>query len=222
MATNKSKDTAKSKTAEKDKNAGKTSTDDSLKGLEGLVAEDAPMPKTGAPDMPDAPDAPGEQIQPDPNAPSMSILAQYVKDLSFENPNPINPPQIEGGRPPMEVKINISINKIENEDYEVALEIKVESKAEETILFIAELSYAGLFRIRNIPEEQLKAILQIEAPRQIFPFARHILAEVTAFSGSAPVLLDPGIFAAVYQQMQQQAQDKENSQSGEGAEEAKN
>ena len=214
MATNKGKDTAKSKAA--NKNKAKANTDDNLKGLEGLVADDAPVPKTGAPDTP------AEQMQTDPNAPSMAILAQYVKDLSFENPNPINPPQIEGGRPPMEVKINISINKIEEEDYEVALEIRVESKAEETILFIAELSYAGLFRIRNIPEEQLKAILQIEAPRQIFPFARHILAEVTAFSGSAPVLLDPGIFAAVYQQMQQQAQNSEGAQAGEGAEEAKN
>jgi len=215
MATNKGKDTAKSKAAEKDKNKAKAN-DDSLKGLEGLVADDAPVPKG---------DAPAEQqIQADPNAPSMSILAQYVKDLSFENPNPINPPQIEGGRPPMEVKINIGINKIENdenEDYEVALEIRVESKAEETVLFIAEISYAGLFRIRNIPEEQLKAILQIEAPRQIFPFARHILAEVTAFSGTAPVLLDPGIFAAVYQQMQQQAQNQD-AEAGAGAEEAKN
>jgi len=215
MATNKGKDTAKSKAAEKDKNKAKAN-DDSLKGLEGLVADDAPVPKG---------DAPAEQqIQADPNAPSMSILAQYVKDLSFENPNPINPPQIEGGRPPMEVKINIGINKIENdenEDYEVALEIRVEFKAEETVLFIAEISYAGLFRIRNIPEEQLKAILQIEAPRQIFPFARHILAEVTAFSGTAPVLLDPGIFAAVYQQMQQQAQNQD-AEAGAGAEEAKN
>jgi len=215
MATNKGKDTAKSKADEKDKNKAKANHD-SLKGLDGLVADDAPVPKG---------DAPAEQrIQADPNAPSMSILAQYVKDLSFENPNPINPPQIEGGRPPMEVKINIGINKIENdenEDYEVALEIRVESKAEETVLFIAEISYAGLFRIRNIPEEQLKAILQIEAPRQIFPFARHILAEVTAFSGTAPVLLDPGIFAAVYQQMQQQAQNQD-AEAGAGAEEAKN
>lgn len=219
MATNKGKDTAKSKAAGKDKKAAKAN-DDSLKGLEGLVADDAPVPKGGAGG---APDATEQQLQPDPNAPSMAILAQYVKDLSFENPNPINPPQIEGGRPPMEVKINIGINKIENEDnddYEVALEIRVESKAEETVLFIAEISYAGLFRIRNIPEEQLKAILQIEAPRQIFPFARHILAEVTAFSGTAPVLLDPGIFAAVYQQMQQQAQNNEGAEAG--AEEAKN
>jgi len=218
MAKNKDKDTAKSKAAEKDKNKAKAG-DDSLKGLEGLVADDAPVPNAGAPDAPAE-----QQMQPDPNAPSMAILAQYVKDLSFENPNPINPPQIEGGRPPMEVKINIGINKIEsdeNDDYEVALEIRVESKAEETVLFIAEISYAGLFRIRNIPEEQLKAILQIEAPRQIFPFARHILAEVTAFSGTAPVLLDPGIFAAVYQQMQQQAQNQD-AEAGAGAEEAKN
>lgn len=132
--------------------------------------------------------------------PSLSILAQYVKDLSFENPlAPNSAPQQEGG-PDVDIHVNVNARKLTNNDYEVMLHFKVETKSDKKISFILELLYGAVFNIQNVPEEDLRPVLLIEAPRQIFPFARRILADVTRDGGFPPLLLDPINFTALYQQ----------------------
>lgn len=132
--------------------------------------------------------------------PSLSILTQYIKDISFENPlAPKAPPKNDSG-PAVDININVNAQKVGDDDYEVTLDFKATAKSGDTVTFIVELVYAGLFRIQNVPEQELHPVLLIEAPRQIFPFARRILADITRDGGVPPLLLDPINFAALYQQ----------------------
>ena len=140
--------------------------------------------------------APQPQQQP---FPSLSVLGQYVKDFSFENPNA--PASLRGeGQPTMQIGINLGVAQQAESDYEVTL--KLEGKAERTgsVLFAFELSFAGLLRVQNVPPEHLQAVLMIEGPRLLFPFAREIVATAVRNGGFAPILLDPVDFVALYQQ----------------------
>ena len=131
--------------------------------------------------------------------PSLSVLGQYVKDFSFENPNA--PASLRGeGQPTMQIGINLGVAQQAESDYEVTL--KLEGKAERTgsVLFAFELSFAGLLRVQNVPPEHLQAVLMIEGPRLLFPFAREIVATAVRNGGFAPLLLDPVDFVALYQQ----------------------
>jgi preprotein translocase subunit SecB len=131
--------------------------------------------------------------------PSLSVLGQYVKDFSFENPNA--PASLRGeGQPTMQIGINLGVAQQAERDYEVTL--KLEGKAERTgsVLFAFELSFAGLLRVQNVPPEHLQAVLMIEGPRLLFPFAREIVATAVRNGGFAPLLLDPVDFVALYQQ----------------------
>lgn len=138
------------------------------------------------------------------NAPMLSILAQYIKDMSFENPQAPNAaPQSEDG-PSVDINVNVGAQKLFGDDYEVTLNFKVETKTGDVVSFILELVYAGVFRVKNIPENEISPVLLIEAPRQIFPFARRILADITRDGGFPPILLDPINFAAIYQRNKEQ------------------
>jgi len=131
--------------------------------------------------------------------PQLRVLTQYTKDLSFENPN--SPRLLGGGdaAPAIEVQINVNVQRLSESDYEVVLAIKAEAKLKEEIMFLVELEYAGLFRLTGIPEEQLEAVLLIECPRQIFPFARRIVADATRDGGFPPLMVDPIDFVGLYQ-----------------------
>ena len=108
--------------------------------------------------------------------PQVGILAQYVKDLSFENPN--SPAVFQWqGQPQMDVQVNIGVQGVGQDVHEVVLKIEVEAKGEQGVAFRVELLYAGLFALRNIPEEQLQPFLLAEAPRLLFPFARRIISD---------------------------------------------
>ncbi len=113
------------------------------------------------------------------SAPSLNILAQYVKDLSFENPLAPAAAKAQDGGPDVDIRINVNGRHLQDNDYEVVLHFKVETKSGDETSFIVELLYGAVFRIQNVPEQDLKPVLLIEAPRQIFPFARRILADVT-------------------------------------------
>lgn len=136
----------------------------------------------------------------DPASPQFRVLTQYVSDLSFENPNaphslgPVN----EG--PKIDVRVDVSVRGLSSTDFEVKLSIGADAKASEGVLFLIELQYCGLFRLENIPEENLQALLLIECPRQIFPFARRIISDVTRDGGFPPLMLDPIDFVGLYQQ----------------------
>src|SRR5690349_1565842 len=150
------------------------------------------------------------------NEPAVATLAQYIKDLSVENPSA---PQVYQWQvqPNLDVQFNINVQSAADEVHEVSLKIDVTARSENGVHFVVDLSYAGLFGLRNVPEEALQPFLLIEAPRLIFPFARQIVAEAVSSSGFPPLLLDPIDFTSAYlAQVQAQQGGIEGSGNGGG------
>jgi preprotein translocase subunit SecB len=137
--------------------------------------------------------------------PQVGLISQYVKDLSFENPNA---PQVYQwqSQPQIDVQFNIGAQMLGENVHEVALKIEVTARAEDRTAFAVELVYAGLFGIRNLPHEQLQPFLLAEAPRLLFPFARRVVADSVQDGGFPPLMLDPIDFAALYMQRAAQSQ----------------
>jgi preprotein translocase subunit SecB len=133
------------------------------------------------------------------NLPQVGVIAQYVKDMSFENPNAPAVYQWQG-QPQMDVQFNIGSQLVGSDVHEVVLKIEITAKANEGTAFQMELLYGGLFALKNIPEEQLQPFLLAEAPRILFPFARRIISEATIDAGFPPLLLDPIDFGGLYMQ----------------------
>jgi preprotein translocase subunit SecB len=152
----------------------------------------------------------GGETGPAPNqdqaqGPGIHVLGQYVKDFSFENPAAPHSLRPADAAPSLDVNVNVNARPQSQTDFEV--EIKLEAKASRAneTLFIAELTYAGLFQIRNVPQEHIHPLLLIECPRLLFPFARQILADATRQGGFPPLLIDPVDFAGLYRQRVAQA-----------------
>lgn len=141
------------------------------------------------------------------NLPQVGVLAQYVKDLSFENPNAPAVYQWQG-QPQMDVQFNIGTQIVAPDIHEVVLKVEITAQGSEGVAFRMELLYAGLFALKNIPAEQLQPFLLAEAPRILFPFARRLIADAVIDGGFPPLLLDPIDFAGLYMQSaaQQQAE----------------
>ncbi|MDB5706313.1 MAG: preprotein translocase subunit SecB [Sphingomonas bacterium] len=131
--------------------------------------------------------------------PAAGLLSQYVKDLSFENPNAPAIFQIQAA-PQIDVQFNIGTAQVGEDIHEVVLRIEVRAETEGQVAFIVELTYAGLFGLRNIPAEHVQPFLLAEAPRLLFPFARRVLADAVRDGGFQPLLLEPIDFAAIYMQ----------------------
>src|SRR3954463_12181707 len=148
---------------------------------------------------------PGDEAQ-------VSILAQYIKDLSVENPSA---PQVFQwqGPPSGDVQFNINVEKVADDVHEIVLKVEVSARSENGVHFVVDLSYGGLFGLRNIPEEALPPFLLIEAPRLIFPFARQIVSEAVANTGFPPLLLDPIDFAGAYLAQLQTFQEQQGGES---------
>ncbi|NOZ43348.1 MAG: protein-export chaperone SecB [Alphaproteobacteria bacterium] len=139
----------------------------------------------------------------------ISILGQYIKDLSFENPTPAQTLQkLSEEQPSIDINVNLNASTVGEDIYEVDLKITTTAKAGKETAFVAELVYSGLFAAKNLPENTLQPFLMIEAPRQLFPFARRIIADVSRDGGFPPLMLEPIDFAALYQQQIQAAQDQ--------------
>jgi len=130
--------------------------------------------------------------------PSMSVLAQYTKDSSFENPNA--PGSMQANLPAPAININIEIGRqmMDDNTVEVVLMLSAKAERDSSVVFIAELEYAGLFTFNNISAEQVQPMILIECPRMLFPFARQIMSDMTQNGGYPPILLDPPDFAAMY------------------------
>lgn len=142
--------------------------------------------------------------------PRLSILTQYVKDLSFENPRA--PLGLAPGQPRPEIQIAVDVNarQLGEQHFEVVLQINIEAKSGDTAFFLVELAYGGVFQLANIPEDTVQPLLLIECPRILFPFARRIVADVTRDGGLPPLLLDPIDFATLYRRrLAQRAQEAE-------------
>lgn len=134
--------------------------------------------------------------------PSIRILGQYLKDLSFENPNA--PQALQQGQPDISISVNVNARNLAPTDFEVELHLDAKATFEEKVVFGAELIYAGTFRMENFPQQMLHPAVLIECPRLLFPFARQILSEATRNGGFPPLMLDPIDFAAMYQRRMQQ------------------
>jgi len=156
------------------------------------------------------------ETQPNGNdtAPQVGVISQYVKDLSFENPNSPAVYQWQT-QPKIEVDFNIGSSKLNDEIYEVALRIEVRAKADGQTAFAVDLMYAGLIGIRNVEEADIQAFLLAEAPRILFPFARQIVAQTVQEGGFPPLLLDPIDFHALYVARAQQELGGEGGAAGE-------
>jgi len=134
--------------------------------------------------------------------PKMNILAQYVRDLSFENI--LSQKGVNGEvNPEVQVNVNIDAKKRTTEkQFEVVIKLRVDSKAKDTdnVLFVLELDYSGLFQIENVPDDQLHPFLLIECPRMLFPFLRRIVSDITRDGGFPPLNLENIDFLKLYRQ----------------------
>src|SRR5690554_3399639 len=155
-----------------------------------------------------APAAAGEGATDPAQAPAFGIAGQYVRDLSFENPNA--PASLVPGttNPASNVNINVQVKKQADDAYAVEIGLNVKTERDGKVLYAVELVYGGLFRTRNIPENQLGALLMVEAPRLIFPFARQVLAQTIQGGGFPPLMLEPVDFLALYRRNLAAAADK--------------
>ncbi len=160
-----------------------------------------------APPMAAAPQANITAPAPTPGSqPSMRILGQYLKDLSFENPNAPTSLTPQTKQPDINISVNVNARNLGTADFEVELHIDAKASAEGKVIFAADILYAGVFRMENFPENLLHPAVLIECPRMLFPFARQILADATRNGGFPPLMLDPIDFAGMYQKrMQTQA-----------------
>jgi preprotein translocase subunit SecB len=132
--------------------------------------------------------------------PQLNILAQYIKDFSFENPNSPNSLTTQDQQPAINIQINVTATAIAESDFEVALTIEGKAENDSLLLFGFELVYAGVFRILNVPQESLHPFIMIECPRLLFPFAREIVASAVRNGGFPPLMLDPVDFVGLYRQ----------------------
>jgi len=163
---------------------------------------DAPVPPQG-----------GDQ----PQVPSIRVMGQYVKDLSFENPNAPDSLR-QGDQPQIDLSVDVNARALGEDMYEVALLMSAKAGRDDKAMFITELTYAGLFQIQNLDDRAREPFLLIECPRIIFPFARRILADATRDGGFPPLMLEPVDFAALYRRQlaQRDANTGGNSGGGQG------
>ena len=146
--------------------------------------------------------------------PRLSILSQYIKDLSFENPRAPYGLQAGQARPEIQIQVDVQGRQLGDDQFEVVLELKCEAKTPEASVFLLELTYGGVFQLANIPGDSLQPLLLIECPRLLFPFARQIVADAVRSGGFPPLFIDPIDFVGLYRQKAMEAQ---QAQPGEGA-----
>jgi len=139
-------------------------------------------------------------------APMMLVNAQYVKDLSFENPNAPASLSQQTSEPNVQIAIDVNADQIADKSFEVSLTLRAEGTSGTDPLFIVEIVYAGVFTLGEVPDEYVPPMLYIEAPRQLFPFARAIIADAVRDGGFPPLLVQPIDFMSMYQQRVAQVQ----------------
>ena len=153
----------------------------------------------------------GNGAQTEDLAPAINALAQYAKDLSFENPKAPRSLQPQEGGPQINIQVNVNAQQIAEADFEVELTLEGDAKIQNEVLFAFELKYAGIFRMRNIPQDQIHPAVMIECPRLLFPFARQIVAEAVRNGGFPPLYIDPIDFVGLYRQKMMEAQGAEGA-----------
>lgn len=135
--------------------------------------------------------------------PPLTLTAQYVKDLSFENPDA---PQALGDlTPPPAIKVDVDVEAkpLGGQYYEAVLHVRATAERDDKTFFVVEVSYGGVCAVaENVPQEHIQPLVMIEGPRLIFPFARAVVSDAVRDGGFPPLLINPIDFAALFQQMQ--------------------
>ena len=144
--------------------------------------------------------------------PTLNVLAQHVKDFSFESPGAPQSLRNQQKAPGININVNVNANPIADAEYDVNLTLQARAEAEGKVLFNVELVYGGAFRVAGFPQEHMLPILFVECPRLLFPFARQIVADATRNGGFPPLLLDPIDFAQMFQKRIAEEQAKSNVQ----------
>jgi preprotein translocase subunit SecB len=142
------------------------------------------------------------------SAPQFNILAQYIKDLSFESPNSPRSLQGPGDEPNLSLDIGVDGKKLSDDVYEIVLKFNALAKNKEGVIYSMELLYGGLFRLQDIPEQAVHPVMFIDCPTLLFPFLRRMVADLSREGGFPPIYLDPIDFAAMYRNNMQAAAKK--------------
>ncbi|OEU57175.1 MAG: protein-export chaperone SecB [Desulfobulbaceae bacterium S3730MH12] len=145
--------------------------------------------------------------------PIFRMQKMYTKDLSFENPNAPGVYLIQQKQEPaVEVNLQLNNKKIDDDHWEVLLQItaKISTKDDDKVMFILEIEHAGVFLLKNIPEEHIQMILGVDCPTLLFPFTRQIVSQVSTDGGFAPFLMEPVNFMALYQNAQKKKEEPQN------------
>ena len=146
--------------------------------------------------------------------PQIVISSQYIRDLSFENPNAPDTLSPSGVAPQVRVSVDVRTRALQDNRYEVTLHIKGESEVGDKKAFIVELAYAGLVTVENATREQTGPMLLIEAPRQLFPFARQVVADTVRNGGYPPLLIQPVDFVDLFRRQVEAMQKARAQQAG--------
>jgi preprotein translocase subunit SecB len=149
-----------------------------------------------------------------PQAQQLVINAQYIKDLSFENPRAPNSLRQQTTQPSVEINVDVKGQNLGPDTYEVVLTIKTHANLQDEPLFIIELAYGAVITIQNVPQELLSAVVLVETPRLLFPFARNIIADITRDGGFPPLMINPIDFGELLRRNPQPQQSSTQPGSG--------
>jgi preprotein translocase subunit SecB len=139
--------------------------------------------------------------------PSIQVAAQYIKDLSFENPSM----GINIQRPQIDFTVDLQARRMQDAGpYEVVIKMRVTAQQEERTIFLLEIAYGGIFVLDKVPEEVLQPFLLIECPRLLFPYMRRIVSDIVSDGGLPPLMIEPIDFAALYRSKMMEAQNQGN------------
>ncbi len=159
------------------------------------IDQGAPPPPFGGPDE-------GEGGLP--QQPGIRVLAQFIRDLSFENPKAPDSLSLGAQAPQMDVGVEMNARGRPDNLFEVDLKLTATAQKDGATVFHCELLYGGLFQIAGVVEQELELVLMTECPRYLFPFARQIVAEMSSQGGFPPFMLDPIDFMSIYMAQRQQ------------------
>jgi preprotein translocase subunit SecB len=151
--------------------------------------------------------APGTEDQ---SRPNVRVVAQFIRDLSFESPNIEKLLDGPGDNPNLQLQVNVNARVIKQGMYESIIDLKAHATNSEGVIYDLELTYGGVFAVSNIPPEAIEPFLLVNCPSILFPFLRRLVADLTREGGFPPLFLDPIDFASLYmrrkQEQQQQSQ----------------
>jgi preprotein translocase subunit SecB len=130
----------------------------------------------------------------------LNVLAQYVKDLSFESPGAPQTLQGPGENPQLKIGVNVNAGPRGEDIYETVVHLEAHAKSDAGVIYNVELDYGGLFRIKNVPENMMQPVLFVDCPTLLFPFLRRVIADIVRDGGFPPLMLDPIDFGGLYAQ----------------------